>query len=232
MGFSIDQIVPWGLSYEEFLRMFDLTETDLKKRILGCADGPASFNATMARCGRRVISCDPLYQFSGEAIGQRIQETYEEIIGQTRAHQADYHWSGIIDSPEALGQIRMEAMREFLADYPCGQAEGRYVGAALPRLPFTTNQFDLALCSHFLFTYSDHLTEDFHVAAALEIGRVAREVRIFPLLNMDGQTSPHLAPVIAALERQGAIAQFKTVPYEFQRGGNQMLWISKTNQGV
>ena len=54
MPFTLDQIVPWGRSFDEYVKMFALTEADLEKRILGCGDGPASFNAVMRTKGRCV----------------------------------------------------------------------------------------------------------------------------------------------------------------------------------
>ncbi len=43
MGFTLDKIVPWGRSYDEYVSMFGLTKADLGLRILGCGDGPAGF---------------------------------------------------------------------------------------------------------------------------------------------------------------------------------------------
>jgi hypothetical protein len=51
MPFTLDQIVPWGRSFDEYVRMFSLTPDDLDKNILGCGDGPASFNAAIRCCG-------------------------------------------------------------------------------------------------------------------------------------------------------------------------------------
>ena len=56
MAFKYETVVPWGRSFEEYQRMFALTEQDLNLRIVGCGDGPASFNAHMAERGRRVVS--------------------------------------------------------------------------------------------------------------------------------------------------------------------------------
>jgi hypothetical protein len=55
MAFTLDQVVPWGRSFDEYRRMFALSDDDLGLRILGCADGPASFNgeADHARRARR-----------------------------------------------------------------------------------------------------------------------------------------------------------------------------------
>lgn len=35
---------PWGRSLEEYQDMFQLSKEDLKSKILGCGDGPSSFN--------------------------------------------------------------------------------------------------------------------------------------------------------------------------------------------
>ena len=50
-------------------------------------------------------------------------------------------------------------------------------------------------------------------------------MRIFPLVDVNGVTSPHLAPTLERLESEPLDVETRTVPYEFQRGGNQMLRI-------
>jgi hypothetical protein len=224
MAFQLDQIVPWGRSFDEYVRMFSLTDDDLKNRILGCGDGPACFNATMHRMGNNVVSVDPLYQFSAEQIRGRVLEVYPTILEQLVANQSAYVWT-TISSTEDLGRIRSEAMEEFLADYELGQIEGRYVPHGLPELPFADRQFDLALCSHLLFTYSGQLSAEFHCRAALEMRRVAKEVRVFPLLDHGGQPSPHLESVCRVLNENGHHVEVERVDYEFQRGSKEMLRI-------
>ncbi len=58
--FTLDKVVPWGRSFDEYQQLFALTPADLERRILGCGDGPAAFNAEATRRGARVVSCDPL----------------------------------------------------------------------------------------------------------------------------------------------------------------------------
>jgi hypothetical protein len=206
--------------------MFNLSDQDLQRKILDCAGGPASFNAEMTEAGYTVISCDPIYQFSAHDIAKRIEETSSTILQKVEANQQQFVWNEI-QSPQHLVEIRMTAMRQFLADFPDGLQQKRYLTDALPNLSFTAGQFDLALCSHFLFTYSDQLSLEFHLAAIQEMSRVAQEVRIFPLLvNMTGEVSPFLNPVIKELRAMGYGVQIQTVPYEFQRGGNQLLQIN------
>lgn len=231
MGLKLEKVIPWGRSMQEYVRMFNLTADDLKLNILDCAGGPASFNAEMTRGGYKVISCDPVYQFTADEIRARIQDSYQTVIEGVKANLDCYVWQDI-QSPEHLGQVRMAAMQQFLADFPQGQKQGRYLTDELPSLPFKTNQFDLALCSHFLFTYSDGLSAEFHLAAILEMCRVAKEVRLFPVLNISGEVSPLLAPVMTELEMRGYKVEIQQVSYEFQKGGNQMLQVSQKHGAV
>lgn len=229
MGLKLDSVVPWGRSLEEYIKMFYLTYNDLKRKILDCAGGPASFNAEMTRRGHQVISCDPIYQFSANTIAKRIEETYPTVINGAVANQDKFVWTEI-ESPAKLGEIRMAAMRQFLEDFSLGCRERRYVTAELPHLPFKTSQFDLALCSHFLFLYSEQFSVRFHIDAIAELCRVAKEVRIFPILNMSGEVSPQLEPVIKELKERGYSLQIRRVSYEFQRGGNQLLHVCLKSQ--
>ena len=119
----------------------------------------------------------------------------------------------------------MAAMEEFLSDYPGGRTENRYVDGQLPHLPFPDGYFDLAVCSHLLFLYSEHLDEDFHVASIQELCRVAGAARIFPLLELGSKKSRHVSAVMTRLAAAGYAVSIETVPYEFQRGGNQMVRV-------
>jgi SAM-dependent methyltransferase len=211
--------------------MFDLSARDLGKRILGCGDGPASFNAVLSKRGGRVVSADPLYRFSGQEIRERIAATFAVVMEQTRANAHEFTWRKI-RSVEELGQMRMTAMEEFLADYPGGRGEGRYCEAGLSALPFADGEFDLALCSHFLFLYSEQFSAEFHVESVKELCRVAREARIFPLLELGARPSRHLEAVIGQLKNDGLRVEIRSVPYEFQKGGDRMLRVRSAHQGL
>lgn len=224
--FTLSAVVPWGRSFDEYQRMFALGADDLRLAILGCGDGPASFNAEATRRGMRVTSCDPIYQFDAGQLRQRIDETAPGVLEQTRQNAHEFVWSSI-PSIEALRDTRMAAMQAFLADFPTGKAEGRYIDAALPELPFADETFDLALSSHFLFLYTAQLGDDFHRRAIREMCRVAREVRIFPLVALGGAPSPLVDVAVRELMTDGFTVSIDPVPYEFQRGANQMLRIRR-----
>jgi len=225
MRYELSQVLPWGRSFEEYVKMFGLTEDDLNKTILGCADGPAGFNAQMCRRGHRVVSCDPIYRFTKQQLSRQIELACGEIIEQTKKHMDNFLWSSI-GSIEELRETRMSAMRLFLADYDEGKVQGRYIDAELPILPFSDTAFDIVLCSHFLFLYSDRLSLDFHRQSIEQLCRVGREVRIFPLIDLDLRPSPYVQPIAHCLEKEGFTVSVEHVGYEFQRGGNEMLRVT------
>lgn len=206
--------------------MFNLYGEDPEKKILGCGDGPASFNAEMADAGYAVVSVDPIYRFSGADIQARFNASSDALLSQVRASLDSWNWS-YHKNPEALLANRQRTLVKFLADYETGKRDGRYQTAALPTLPFSEGQFDLALCSHLLFVYSDQLSEEFHVQSVRELCRVAKEVRVFPLLSLSQERSPHIAPVLAWVNESGWSGKIMRVNYEFQKGGNEMLQIQR-----
>jgi hypothetical protein len=224
MAMKLDAVVPFGRSLDEYIRMFNLTTIDLGQRILGIGDGPASFNAEATQGGVQVISVDPVYAFSGAEIQHRFEAVVDSIIGQVRATPNNWVWS-YHKSPDDLRRNREQALAKFLADYDQGKSCDRYQVGELPKLSFPDQVFDLALCSHFLFLYSEHCDHDFHRESIRELLRVSREVRIFPLLTLTQERSPYLAPLLEELQQEGQIAAIVRVDYELQPGGNEMLVI-------
>jgi SAM-dependent methyltransferase len=204
--------------------MFGLTPADLGRRILGCGDGPASFNAVLTERGGNIISIDPVYHFRADQIRQRISETYDDVIGQTRKNQDKFIWQEI-GTVEELGRIRMSAMARFLEDFPEGLMQKRYIPGELPSLPFGDKEFDLALCSHLLFLYTDNLSLEFHLRSLEELCRVSNEVRIFPLLDINASRSIYVDHAIDFLRAGKQDVIEVKVAYEFQKGGNTMLRI-------
>ncbi len=220
---ELSEVVPWGRTLSEYRKIFSLTSDDLGKKILGCGDGPASFNVELNTNGGNVTSIDPIYQFSPDQIRSRIEEVYPQIMDQVSKNHTDYVWNDI-ENVEELGKVRMEAMNIFLRDYENNQKTGRYIKASLPTLSFDDGEFELALCSHYLFLYSEHVNLNEHIQSMKELCRVAKEVRVYPLLSIsNNEESSHLHPVKVELERDGVNVSLVPVKYEFQKGATRML---------
>lgn len=231
MAKFFDDIIPLGRSGEEYLQMFNLYNIHENRSFIDCGSGPSSFNALMNAAGKKVVSVDPLYHYDISEITQRVKNGFDRVVEGIKQNKEFYLWERY-KTVEELTDVRMSAMQCFLDDYVIGKPEGRYLAASLPALAIEKNSFDLALCSHFLFLYSKHLTLQFHVDAIIEMMRVAREARIFPLVNLEGKTSEHLRGVIKQLKGMDLHTQIVNVPYEFQKGANQCLIIRKPMSSV
>ncbi len=174
MDFHYKDIVPWGRSYDEYLDMFNLSENDLARDIVGVGDGPASFNFRMYQRETPIVSVDPIYRYSEAELRQRIQETYDDVIAQARQNRDKFVWTKF-SSVDELAEVRMQAMDAFCQDFERGKQQGRYIDASLPNLPFPDGHFDLVLSAHLLFFYSANRDLAFHLDAVRELLRVGTE---------------------------------------------------------
>ena len=132
------------------------------------------------------------------------------ILHVSQAKQNSSHWVWNIwniwknfQDADELGKARLNAMENFLLDNDSGKVEAGYLCKSLPSLEFIDDQFDLCVCSHLLFLYSEQLSPDFHVASIHELLRIAPTVQIFPLLEIDGKPSLYLELVMEKLSNNG-----------------------------
>jgi hypothetical protein len=227
-GLNLDRIVFIGRTYFEYVRMFDLDESDLKRRaVLDCAAGPSSFSAEAHKLGFRVTACDTLYHVPPEKLAEKGRADIEHTFQKVDDVPHLYVWKYYKDRNEIIG-LRHQALETFAEDFPYGLREGRYVHAELPRLPFPDKAFSLVLVSHFLFLYGDRLDLEFHQACLKELVRVSSgEVRIFPLQGLDARPYPHMDKVLSFLESENIDAKIADVPFEFQRGSNKIMRLRR-----
>lgn len=223
MAFLLNSVVPWGRSFDEYRRMFCLSDKDLQGKTAGFGDGPASFNCEAAEKGYSVTSFDPIYGFSEAQLEKRIEEVRVTVMQQMRENTDNYVWTQI-KSLEELESLRMSAMKRFLADYGKGRAEGRYICHELPqRVPCEDNAFDIGLSSHFLLMYTG-LGYDFHVQAMTEMLRACKEIRIFPTVDLDAEET-ELANTVIRHFKADYDVEIRKTQYEFQKGDNKLLII-------
>lgn len=221
--FNLEGVAPWGRRFDEYQAFFALGDVAPGATILDAGGGPASFVVEAAARGFDVTAADPIYAFGGDDIRRRFEETAIAMRAGMRIASYRFNWS-FYGSEERVHRRRRDALELFLADF-AQQGMRRYVPASLPKLPFADSAFSLALSSHFLFLYGDELDGAFHIAAVRELLRIAKEVRIFPLINLDGRPSSHLPVVMRDLEKDGFEPELVPVPFEFQIGATRMLRI-------
>lgn len=228
MVMKLDDVVPFGRSLDEYQKMFNLTQDELTLNILGVADGPASFNAELTENGGNVTSIDPVFEFNAKEIQKKYLSVADDIIEQVKSTPSDWVWS-YHKSPDDLRDTRDKVTEKFVSDFDKNRDSTRYVIGGLPNLPFSDGEFDLALCSHFLFLYSNYFTYEFHLQSIREMLRVAREVRIFPLLTLMLDESPYVESLEKELTLGGYSVEISRAKYELQKGGNKMMVVRKNS---
>ncbi|WP_228791829.1 class I SAM-dependent methyltransferase [Nocardia puris] len=206
----------------EYRAIFQLTEADLRGRILDCPGGAASFAAEAAELGATVTAVDPVYAHPPAALSAHTRAEIDRGGAWITAHADRYTWD-YYGSPEAHTNLRHTAATRFAADLTAHP--DRYLAAELPELPFADRTFDLTLSSHLLFTYADRLDAAFHLAALLELARVTHgETRLYPLVDHTGKPQHTLVDHLRKeLHRRGIPTQTRPTPFEFQRGATTML---------
>lgn len=206
-------------SYAEYRAMFDLPAA-LPGRILDCCAGGSGFTAAVPGA----VAADPAYAQSFAELETAVRRGTAQGGGIVTDHPEHFTWEWY-GSVERRDAMRAEAADAFVTDRR--RRPWCYPAAALPDLPFADGAFDLVLCSHLLFTWSDQLDQQWHLAALTELSRIGADVRIFPLVvQRTGEPVPFLESVRRELAAAGIETQVRQVPYEFQRGGDRMLVLS------
>jgi hypothetical protein len=205
--------------------MFDLSGSDLTARILDCAAGASSFVAEVNGRGGSAAAADPAYALDRRRLAELGREDLVRGTGIADQHpdRFTFRWYG---TKERRGRLRREALARFVTDAVLHPS--RYVAGSLPQLPFRDGAFDVALCSHLLFTWADQLGREWHRTAVVELARVARTVRVFPtVVQGRGDPVPFWDELMADLADVGLVAEEREVAYEFQVGANRMLVVQR-----
>jgi SAM-dependent methyltransferase len=213
-------------AYEEYVAFFDLDVDVLRgRRVLDCSAGASSFVARACREGVDAVAVDPAYAMGREELAEVAGRGLRDgnRIADSFPGRFTWSWYGSVQARE---RMRAQALAEFVLDL--AEHPERYVTGSLPSLPFADGAFDLALCSHLLFTWADQLGRDWHLAALGELSRVAGEVRVFPtVVQGAGDPVPFWDALVGDLHDLGLQTRRRQVSYEFQVGADSMLVLTR-----
>ena len=249
--FTLPRTHFFGRTLAEYRRIFALDEArDLAAgaRVLDVAAGPSSFNAEATARGVRATSVDPLYGLRREAVELAAREDHARVAAQMRAKPGLMRpGAGSFPDLESAIAERRAAAERFLGDYEDGFLQGRYVGGALPALPFADGAeaggdvggegsakagagYDLVLCGRLLFLHAGLFDHAFHVAACRELVRVTRaggEARVHPLCGGDGRRYARLEELRAELAAEGIESEVRPVRGAFFHAADATLVLRR-----
>ena len=214
----------WGQHVSDYCDMFGLSQKELGINVLEYGCGPTAVNVELCTIAQSVLSCDPLFQLDYSAMEDELSRYIETLKIQLGFDATSFdfsHYGGI----DAWIEDRLRGLNEFLHDYELGKKENRYqpLPETLSTLPDFS--FDLALCSHHLFASHSRQDIDFQVSVITELARVAKEVRIFPLVDQKGVLSPLLGPVLLKLQQENFGVEVREVVNHLQPDNKAMLRV-------
>lgn len=224
MALELRDYLITGRTFNEYMAFFNLEIHALRgKKILDCPSGVSSFVAEAAAKGIDAHGCDLIYQYDSDSIIRRGYDSIELIYQDTawmKGHNFDFY-----GSLEGHRHHRQSALMHFSSHYNTEH----YMYQTLPKLYYADKTFDLLLSSHLLFVYDDRLDLEFHIRSVQEMLRVAKEVRLFPLIDFKNsrQEQPNnFSPFVAAL-LDTFNAKIVPVAFEFQPRGGAMMVITE-----
>lgn len=218
------KLVLWGHDVDEYREMFDLSHDEIHSRILEFGCGPSAVNSQQTRANNQVMSCDPLFVLDKDTLYSKTIMIFAQMAEEVKTEQELFDFSRT-GSLEKLLAKRQLGMKDFFADYEQGKTEGRYIGIADYHLPFENFYFDFALSSHYLFADLDDQTVESHLTVIRELARVAKEVRVFPLIDKEGKSSDFLGPVLLGLQQENFGVEVRETAFHQHKSGNAMLKV-------
>lgn len=193
----------WIYSLDDYRQIFALNEQELHKRILDYPGGINSVNAQCHALGYPLISGDPLYQLTPQAIAGHADEVLQSLIK---------------NNPLAEKEVRQQwrqNLEQFLADYELGKRQGRYIDISQPQLPAGEEFFDILLCTDLIF----------NAEIMAQLCKMAAEIRVFPLPNEKSEIESQLGPTMLAFQQRNFGVEIRAVNYPQRQGATAMLRI-------
>lgn len=186
---DLDDFVLLGRTMDEYSNMFNLSDELLKRsKTLDVGSGVSSFCAEANARGFEVTASDKIYSFSPREIAAKCSRDLKEVVSQLPKIADLYSWNYFRDI-ESLKLQRQAAYTAFIKDFSEFKTI-RYVPIDYPSSNFEDKQFTLALVSHFLFLYDEHISYQLHKEVLAELIRITSgQIRIFPLANLKGKRS-------------------------------------------
>ena len=224
---DLKDIVLIGRTFDEYYRMFDLANINVKdEKILDVASGVSSFCTEANYRGYNVTASDRIYCFSAAEIEEKCIMDLMVVLEQLPDIADLYKWEFFKDI-EDLKKNRVKAYKLFIKDLKENGSK-RFIYTEYPKNEFVDNEFSISLISHFLFMYDDKLDYEFHKQTILEIIRITSgEVRIFPIVNLKARKSLLVNQLMNDRDLKNCEITIKKVDYEFVKNGNEMLTIRR-----
>lgn len=217
--------VLWGHHVAEYQDMFDLNAHDLTLPLLEYGCGPSAINAALHQKNSWVISVDPLFSLSKPQLFEKVMLMFDARVQEIKNNQGVVLNVSAFGGLDAFIAMRRQGLDDFFKDYEQGLIQERYRSTSIDLLPFADFTFHLALSSHYFFAGETRPSVEEDLVKIKALARLAKEVRIFPLLTQPGVLSPALGPVLLGLQHDNYGVEVREVSCALYPAGNAMLRV-------
>lgn len=218
------KLVLWGHDLDEYEEMFALSKKDLSLSILEYGCGLSAINQQLNGSAKKIVSIDPLFSKEKEDLFLESSIIFNDMIEIVKHDINKFNFEKYPDLDGFIAKRKL-GIKKFFEDYDLGKKEGRYLKNDHFPIDFNDFTFDYALCSHYFFAGESKSDLKNYFEIIKELTRVAKEVRIFPLIDRFGQPAHLLGPLLLVLQNNNYGVEVKEVAYHLQPEGNAMLRI-------
>jgi hypothetical protein len=213
-----------GYHIDDYRQMFGLVDADFNASLLEYCSGVTAVNAELHARHQSMTSCDPWFANDLTHLEQLAHSNFKAAVHalQQRSPQSN---SSHQTALAALIDTRRKGIEAGLNDYESGRSQKRYLPLENHRLPFDDFMFDIALCANWFFSDIKQQDVEFHVDSIRELVRVAKEVRIFPLVGENGEPSSLLGPTLLKLQQANFGVEIRKVDVHAPMNGDAMLRV-------
>jgi hypothetical protein len=204
----------WIYNLDDYQGIFGLNAQELQKRIIDFPGRISSVNAELYAKGYYMVSADPSYQLSPEEMRAHAYQILQTGIQNLDPNQ---------DHSSLIAKWRV-SVETFLSDYTLGKKEGRYKVLNHPPFHQLEHSFELLLCTDYLFNSAQSLTLSVQNIMD-ELCKLANEIRIFPLPNLQSVVAAELGPIMLSLQNRNFGVEVRGVEYPERKDANAVLRV-------
>lgn len=207
----------WFHTYEDYLDMFKLSESDLKKNIVVYPADISNFAHRMSKKNNPVICIDEKYHHDLTSIVAYINQRESDLNQKLN----------LIDKWKNKDQIKKKwslAIHEFISDYETGKRANRYQCGNSDFLLNTEQKFDLALCPKCPFQdkKNDH---QLPLNLIRHLCQAARRVRIFVNISDLHSVKTNLGPIMVDLQQSNYGIEFSQADVNSPNSSTALLEV-------
>jgi hypothetical protein len=215
----------WIHTYEDYLKIFALSDHDLEKNIIIYPAGISNFVAKLPKRNITAVAADENYQMPPMEIDKYVSDRIHKLEEKLNTIGIKNNNKNII-----LQKAR-ESAEDFKNDFPAGKLEGRYQAMQMPLLPVRNQKYEIALCPRCPLQNKDK-NHNKALDIINELCRIAYDVRVFVSVSDQESFKHSLGPLLIQLQDKDTFITINDIAIKTPNTHTAMLRITQRSCNV